>query len=230
VQYRLSPHTTIGGNYTFYRFSYSHSLGGAYIHTAAFAAAHRVSPSTEFSFYAGASRLESSFEQTVPVAPAILAILCPPSARVPCPVSGGTVISNTNSWGPMFGARISRSFLRGVAYLNAGKSVTPGNGLFLTSNAITASAGYGYTVLRQWSLSVSATYISATSLGNVTGKYGEVAGAYRMSRQIVGSLSFVSSFTVTRYRSDSFTGYNRLIYAASVGIGFSPGRNPVRFF
>jgi hypothetical protein len=51
-----------------------------------------------------------------------------------------------------------------------------------------------------------------------------------MSRQIVKSLSFVSSFSASKYQSSSFSGYNRLIYSASVGLGFSPSNIPVRFF
>jgi hypothetical protein len=51
-----------------------------------------------------------------------------------------------------------------------------------------------------------------------------------MSRQIVKSLSFVSSFSATQYQSGSFNAYNRLIYTASVGIGFSSKKIPVRFF
>jgi hypothetical protein len=230
IQYRLSPQATLGANYNFSHFSYTNSFGGADIHAAAFAASYRLSRWTEFSFFGGASRLQSSFEQTVPVDPAILAILCPSSSRARCPVTAGTVISNSTLWGPDFSARFSRSFQRGVAYVNAGESITPGNGLFLTSRAITASVGYGYSGLRGWSLNAAATYTSALSLGNVTGRYKDLMGMYSMSRQIVGPLSFVSSFNATRYRSASFTGYNRLIYTASVGIGFSSGNKPVRFF
>jgi hypothetical protein len=93
-----------------------------------------------------------------------------------------------------------------------------------------ASVGYGYSGLRDWSLNVSATYMSALSLGNVTGGYSDVGATYSMSRQIMRSLSLVSSFNAMRYRSGSFAGYNRLIYIASVGFGFSSRNTPVRFF
>ena len=230
IQYRLSPHVTIGANYTFFHFSYTHSLGGADVHAAAFSASYRASRRTEVSFFVGPSRMESSFEQTVPIDPTILAILCPSSARVPCPVRNGAVISNSTLWGPYYGARFARSFQHGVAYVNGGESITPGNGLFLTSRTTMASVGYGYSGLRDWSLNVSATYMSALSLGNVTGGYSDVGATYSMSRQIMRSLSLVSSFNAMRYRSGSFAGYNRLIYIASVGFGFSSRNTPVRFF
>jgi hypothetical protein len=79
-------------------------------------------------------------------------------------------------------------------------------------------------------MNVSAMYRSAMSLGNVIGRYTDMGATYRMSRQITGSLSFVSSFNAMRYQSASFTGYNRMIYTASVGLGFSSRNEPVRFF
>jgi hypothetical protein len=117
-----------------------------------------------------------------------------------------------------------------VAYLSAGESITPGNGLFLTSRAATAGAGYGYSGLRKWSLGIGVSYVTALSLGNIQGGYGQLAGSFGMSRQLVGKLSFVSSFGATQYESNSFTAYNRLIYSASVGLGFSSKNIPVRFF
>jgi hypothetical protein len=63
-----------------------------------------------------------------------------------------------------------------------------------------------------------ATYMSALSLGNVTGRYAGLTGSCRVSRQIVGALSFVSSFNAMRYQSESIAAYNRLIYTASVGL------------
>ena len=174
--------------------------------------------------------MESTFLQTVPIDPNVLAILCPPSLVSACPLTGTTVVSNTLLWAPNFGVRLSRSFQRGVAYVSAGESITPGNGLFLTSRMATAMAGYGYSGLRKWSLGLSVSYSTALSLGNVTGNYGQVTGSYSMSRQIVKSLSFVSSFSATQYQSGSFNAYNRLIYTASVGIGFSSKKIPVRFF
>jgi hypothetical protein len=230
AQYRLSRRVTVGGGYSFIHYGYTHSFGGAYVHSGTVSLSMRMSRWTEFSFFGGGSRVESNFEETVPIDPNILAILCPSSVNAPCPLSSGTVISHSVFWAPSFGARVSRSFHRGVAYLSAGEGVTPGNGLFLTSRSDMAQAGYGYSGMRKWSLSVGVSYGSSRSLGNIQGSYGQVAGWYNMSRLIVKSLSFVSGFTATQYRSVSFTGYNRLIYSASVGLGFSPGNIPVRFF
>ena len=206
VQYRLSPHVTIGADYTFSHYNYTRGAGAAAIHATAFTAAWRVSRWTELSFFAGPSRMDSRLAQA------------------------GADPSNSTQWKPNYGIRFARSFQHGVAYVNGGEAVIPGNGLFLTSSATTVTAGYRYLGLRDWNLSVAAAYKSALSLGNVTGRYEDVIGSYRLSRQIVGALSFVSSFEATRYQSASFAGYNRLIYTASMGFAFSSHNLPPRFF
>jgi hypothetical protein len=230
VQYRISRRTTIGGGYGFSHYSYSGSVGGAFVHSGSVSVSVRLSRRTEFSAFGGASHVASTFEQTVPIDPSILSILCPAGLVSSCPLTGATVINNNSFWGPNFGIRYSRSFEKGVFSLGAGESITPGNGLFLTSRSQTASAGYGYSGLRKWSLSVGVFYVKALSLGNVQGGYGEVSGYYGMSRQLIGRVSFVSSFNATQYLSNSFNAYNRLIYSASVGLGFSSRNIPVRFF
>jgi hypothetical protein len=230
VQYRLSRRSTVGGVYSYSHYGYTGSAGGADIHTAGASLSLRLSRWTEFSFFGGAARVESNFEQTQAIDPSILAILCPPSLNLPCPLSTGTFKRHTLFWGPDFGARYSRSFRRGVAFVSVGESIIPGNGLFLTSRQAIASAGYGYSGLRKWNLNIGVRYATALSLGNVQGGYGQVAGLYGLSRQIVKSLNFVSSFAATQYQSGSFGAYNRLIYSASIGLGFSSNNVPLRFF
>jgi hypothetical protein len=230
MQYRLSRRATLGSSYGFSHYAYTGSTGGAFVNSATVSLSMRFNRWTELSAFGGASRVSSRFEQTVPINPALLAILCPPSLVATCPLTGGTVINNHLLWAPDFGIRFSRSFQRGVAYLSAGESITPGNGLFLTSRSESASAGYGYSGLRKWSLNLGVSYVRALSLGNIQGGYGQVSGAFGVSHQIVGKLSFVSSFSATDYRSGSFTPYNRLIYSASAGLGFSTKNIPVRFF
>ncbi len=230
LQYRLSRRVTIGGEYGFSHYGFSGNLGGSYIHSVGLSLSARFSQRAELSLFGGASFVNSSFEQTVPISPAILAILCPPNLVTVCPLTASLVISNNNLWAPNFGVRISRSFQRGALYANAGESITPGNGLFLTSRSQTANAGYGYSGLRKWSFNIGVGYVRALSLGNIQGTYGQVAGSFGLSRQLFSHVSFVSSVSATQYQSGSFTEYNHLIYSATVGLGFSTKNIPVRFF
>ena len=84
--------------------------------------------------------------------------------------------------------------------------------------------------LRNWSLNTGVGYTTALSFGNVQGGWGQVSGSFGMGRQLVKSLSFVSGFTASSYRSNAFAAYNRVIYSVVVGLGYSSRNIPIRFF
>ncbi|HUB78278.1 MAG TPA: hypothetical protein VMB03_05750 [Bryobacteraceae bacterium] len=229
-QYRLSRQITVGGTFTYDQFGFSGGAGSSNIYSGTVSFSDRFTRWTELSLFAGASRVSSSFEQVVPINPAFLAILCPSGIVQNCNLPSTLAINNNLFWAPDLGIRLSRSFHRGVAYLAAGESITPGNGLFLTSRMQTASAGYGYSGLRKWSLNAGLFYSRALSLGNIQGGYGGLSGSVAMSHELFSHVSFVASFYATKYQSSSFSPYNRLIYTASIGLGYSSKNIPVRFF
>ena len=230
AQYRLSRRVTVGGTFGYNQFGFSGDVGSSHIYSGTVSLSARFTRWTELSLFGGAARVDSSFEEVVPINPAFLAILCPSGLVQNCNLPNTLAINNNLFWAPDFGIRLSRSFHRGVAYLAAGESITPGNGLFLTSRAETASAGYGYSGLRKWSLNAGVFYVRALSLGNIQGGYGGVTGSFAMSRELFSHISFVASLNATQYQSASFNPYNRLIYTASVGLGYSSKNSPVRFF
>jgi hypothetical protein len=221
VQYRLTRRSTVGANYAYTHFAYHGTFNATDIHSVSGTYAIQLSRSLEFTGFGGFSRVESKFLQNVPIDPVIAALIG---------VTNGVVISHSIVLHPIYSARLSRSFQRGVAFLSGGSSVTPGNGLFLTSTALTASAGYTYTGLRRWSLGATAAYIHANSISNVIGAYGNVSGILSTSRQIGRFTHLTFSFSAIQYQSSSFVGYNRLTYSANLGLGFAPGNIPLRIW
>ena len=123
MEYRITRRSTIGLNYRFDDFSYAHIFSGTGAHTAAFSFSTRLSRWVEFSAYGGASRMESKFVQTVTVDPAITALLG---------ITSGVQLFYNINYVPTFSGRLARSFEHGVAYIEAKRAITPGNGLFLT--------------------------------------------------------------------------------------------------
>ena len=219
VQYRLTRRTTVGANYQFEQFSFTRIFGGTDLHSFRGALSMRLSKTLELSGYAGVTRFESKFVQQVPVDPAITALLG---------ISFGQQVVYGVHWTPDIDVRLSRSVHEGVFYLTAGRLVTPGNGLFLTSEQTTVAGGYNYTGLRRWSFGLTAVYNDGTSVGNISGKYGNEGGTLNVSRQIAHNFHFVMSFAGNRYFSQTFTQYNRPIYDVRIGFGWSPGDIPLR--
>lgn len=221
MQYRLTRRTTVGVAYTFTQYDFTHVFSGTDLHALVGAYSLRLSRNMEFTGWAGAMRAETKFIQTVPLDPVVAALLGQ---------TQGNVIVYRVDYLPTFSGRLSRTFHTGVLYASGGRTLTPGNGLFLTSRTSTATVGYSYTGLRRWSFSSAANTNLSTSIGNVNGTYRGYSGSLTVSRQIRGSVSWFTSFSARRYSSPDFTGYNRTIYSVRVGFGFSPGDVPLRIW
>lgn len=221
MQYRLTRRTTVGLNYLYTHFSFNHIFGATDIHGVTGSFGMLLSRNVEVSGYAGFMRLENKFIQTVAVDPVVAAIIG---------ITQGTQIVYGIQYVPNVSARISRKFQRGVLYASGGHSVTPGNGLFLTSVMTTVDTGYAYTGLRQWSFNADAGIQRGDSVGNVVGNYNNASAGFSISRRIGPSLHAISTFHVRKYDSPDFSKYSRLIYESRIGIGFTPGDVPLRIW
>jgi hypothetical protein len=219
VQYRISRRTTIGGNYSYTHYSFTGIFSSTDMHGANATFATQFARRLELSGYAGAARVETKFIQTVPVDPAITAILG---------ITEGTRVAYSVRYIPTLSVRLSQTLSRGVLYLAGGHSVTPGNGLFLTSSVTNISGGYSYTGLRRWSFNAQAGYNDSESIGNVIGRYKDLDASVTASRQVSRSIHAIFGFTARKYESGDFSQYNRVVYMARVGVGFTPGDVPLR--
>jgi len=221
VQYRLTRSTTIGSAYGYQHFDYNHIFGGTDMHQITGTYGVRISRLMEFSAFAGAVFSESKFIQQIAIDPSIAALLG---------ITQASLVGYGVHWEPTFSARLSRTFQRGVAYVGVSRTITPGNGLFLTSSVTAADAGYSYTWKRLWSFGAAVDYARAKSIGNIMGVYGGVSGSVNASRQIWRWIHFTSTFAARSYSSPDYAQYNRVIYTATAGLGFAPGDVPLRIW
>jgi hypothetical protein len=221
LQYRLTRRTTIGGNYTYTEFSYSGSSSNADMHSVAATYAIQLTRHLEFTGYAGAMRVETKFIQNVPVDPAIAALIG---------LSESTEIVYSARYVPNLSGRLSETFKKGVVYIAAGHTVTPGNGLFLTSVSTSVLGGYSYTGIRSWSFSLHGSYDNSQSVGNVVGNYKDASGGFSTAHQLGHGFHAIASFDLRKYGSSTFDQYNRLVYEGRVGFGWAPGDVPLRIW
>jgi hypothetical protein len=219
MQYRVTRRTTLGAAYTYTHFDFTGIFSGTDVHSVVGSYAVRITRQTEFTGFAGMQRAETKFIQSVPVDPVVAALLG---------TGVGNVVIHRIDWSPTANGRLSRTFQNGVLYLAGGHSVTPGNGLFLTSRMTSVMAGYAYTGVRRWSFNSEASAGLGKSFGNIIGRYNTYAGTVTVSRQISGAISAVASFGARRYDSPDFENYRRTVYTTRIGIGFSPGDVPLR--
>lgn len=219
MQYRLTRNSTIGVNYTFLHYGYHGIFSSADIHAFTGTYAVRLTRRLEFSGYAGIARAESKFVQSVPVDPIITELFG---------ITSTTAVIYSVNYLPEINARISYVFRKGVLYVGGGHTVTPGNGLFLTTYMTRFTGGYTYTGVHRWSFAAQGEYDRGDSIANVTGIYGDYGGGVSASHSLSRIIHSVFSATVLRYFSPGFAAYNRPIYNVSAGFGISPGDVPVR--
>jgi hypothetical protein len=221
VQYRLSARSTIGGAFSYTSFRTPGIFNTTNMYSVMATYGLRLSRVWEMSVYGGMLRSENKFIQTVPLDPVVQLLLG---------VREGTAVGYGVRSIPHVGGRVSRTFSRGVLYVSGGETIVPGNGLFLTSRATTGRAGYTYTGLRVWSLSAFMNYTAAKSIANVVGGYSTLAASISAGRQLVKSISLNLAVTAQSYSSGTFANYNRPIYGFSLGLGWTPGEIPLRFW
>jgi hypothetical protein len=225
LQYRLSRRTTIGLGYTYTHYSFNGIFSSTDLHTLVASYAIRLSRTFELSATGGATRFENKFVQNVPIDPAIAAVICVPGQ--PC---GTTEVTYGVNYIPSITARLSKVVPRGIVFVTGGRSVTPGNGLFLTSTSTVVGGGYSYTGLKKWAITTSLNYTTSDSVGNVLGKYTNIVASANVSRQIYRATHFVLGFDARQYGSPDFKNYNKWAYAVRAGFGFTPGDIPIRLW
>jgi hypothetical protein len=221
AQYRVARNTTVGVNYTFNHYSFTNTIGGTDLHSLSGTYSVRPSRWFEFSAYAGILRLESKFIRELRIDPVIAQLLG---------IGDTTQIFHTMQYTPNLAARLSRRFRTGVLYVSGGHSVTPGNGLFLTSIATTAMGGYTFTGVRYWSFSVQGGTSRGNASGNISGRYDTTTAGVSISRSLGAGVHLTARYTARQYSSKDFEQYNRLIYTGAVGISFTPGDMPLRLW
>ena len=223
MEYRVSRSTTIGAMYNYNHYSFTRILSDADMHGAAGTFARRLTATLELTLYGGFLRVENEGVQDVSIDPAIAALLGISSTQLS--------VNHSVRYVPNASGRLSQGFKKGVAYLAGGRTVTPGNGLFLTSQMTNITAGYTYTGIRRWSFNVSAARNDGVSIGNiVNGDYRDTTGMVSISRDLTKKLHVVGGGWVHQYGSSDFAQYNRRVYEARIGLQFAPGDVPLRIF
>ena len=221
VQYRISRRSTIGGVYQYMHFSFTGIFSSTDSHSVAASYSLALSRSTQFSAYAGVTRYETIFVQSVAIDPAIAALIG---------ISSAERVSYQKNYTPNIALRLAKTVPRGTVFVSASHALIPGNGLFLTSTSTNVGLGYNYVGLRRWAISAGASYDTSNSVGNVIGQYGGYSGTLSLSRQLLPSTHGVLSFNARRYDSGDFKNYNKWSYGARIGLSFSPGDIPLRLW
>jgi len=215
--YRLTRYTTLAMFYNFNHFEFTHSFGASDIHTAGLGISSRLSRSVEFSVQAGGARVESLFLSAVRLDPVIAAITGQ--------TTGVQAIYDVR-YVPTVRARLTKQMQRSRAEVSYGRSVNPGNGIFLTSRTEEATGSFSYQGLRHWSLSANVGYMKLGALAQGIGTYTGYTAGLGVSRDLAHGLYWVLRGDELHAATNN-TIANRNATRVTLGLSWSPGEIPL---
>lgn len=218
VAYRVSRRQTIEAGYRYDHFDFTRGFGESNMHTAFLGYSVTLSRRWELRLEGGGIRTEVQGLQSFAVDPAISAITG---------VTTGVRAFYQLNYLPQEVVSLSGRFHYSSLQFSYNDSITPGNGIFLTSRAQYASGSYSYTGLRQWNLGLSGGYSKLRSIGqDLLGTYSYYSAGLGATYNLGRSFHFTARLD-GRHTSLTGAGFKRNSYRAAVGIAFSPGEVPL---
>jgi hypothetical protein len=220
VQYRITRHTTIGADYRFMHFDFTRGFGYSNIHSVGVNYSTQLTRYMQLSARIGGARVESESLVEVPIDPAIAAI------------TGQTVgiqAAHRLTYTPDILARLSYTLRREAFGLTYNNTVSPGNGVYLTSRAQSAHVFYSYTGIRYWNFGVDVGYDRLTALTQTLDAYSSYGAGLGVTRELGKGLHAVLRFDA-RHLSVAQDVFLHDQYRAMVGLNWSPGEVPLKLW
>lgn len=216
VAYRLSRFQSLGVDYSFHHYEFTNYFGSADMHGVAVNYSLQMGRYWTLRFRGGGYRLELVALQRVSLDPVIAAIIGQRAA---------ISVFYKVSYLPNFEVNLARSFRHASLSFYYLRSISPGNGVYLTSGGEGGGASYHYNGLRRVSLGATASYHTYRALMQNLGQYRSYRGGGSAAFKLLRSLSLTTSAHARRYELRG-TGFDRVSYQLAVGLGFHPGDIP----
>jgi hypothetical protein len=189
VNYRLTRQTTVGAYYSFSHYLYPHGFGNSDTDTFGVIYSYAFNRTTQLRFRGGLSVVESLGLVTVPIPPAFAALLG---------TGEGVIDSYATYRATDMSAQFIKDFRRGrTASLAYARGISPGNGVYQTSQQESISASLTAKVLRSYSLTLgggrdtlrAATLSVVENLGTYQSEYARLSLSRSYRRGVGASLT-----------------------------------------
>jgi len=214
VNYRLTRKLTVGSYYSFSHYLYPHGVGNSDINTFGLITSYAINRTMQFRFRGGLSNVYSLGEQTVQINPLIAALLG---------VNTGIIDSSQTYRTTDFSAQFVKDFRgRATASLAYARGISPGNGVYQTSQQESISGNLTTKVFRTYSLQVGLGRDTLESVAQNLGKYQSEYARISLNRTYRRGIG-VSLGAEYRYFDVAGLGYLRNQLRITSGITWSPG-------
>jgi hypothetical protein len=217
VSYRASKRSTFSVTYSFSHYEFPGAFGASDIMSFGGGYQRAVGRDWQLGFTGSVTRVESLGLTRIALDPIVASLLGETS---------GVEAFYAKNYLPGLNANITRRMRKGTLTFSAARFISPGNGLFLTSQNNAYNAAYSYTGLRNWSLYASAGYSQLSSLTRTAGQYTGVTVGLGASHAIYRTLHFTANLA---YR-DQFISSSTFKHngeRVSAGLAWSPRPLPL---
>lgn len=214
--YRINTGLSVGTVYTYMRYDFPQIFGRSDIQGLSLRINKQFTPNLGLTIVGGAFHLATSGTETVQLSPEIAAIL----GRT----TGVESFARTDLI-PQIEATLRYSLERSIFTIGYARTVTPGNGVYLTSQSDTASVGYNYTGIRKLSMGASSYYSRRKSLAIVTGPLSMYRVGTGLSYTLTRHINISSQLDYRTFDSPGVRG--REGFALFLGLSVSPARLPL---
>ena len=216
-QYRLSRNTTIGARYQREHFQYPNFFGNSDINAYTGFLGTRLGPLWTLSVGGGAFQSGVVGLQSVALPPAVAAILG---------VTSTIQVFRANNWLPTGEISLNRKMKNASLGFSYARSVSPGNGVYLTSRSESGLGTYSYMGIRKLSFSISGGYWSIDSLGQGIPPYRSFIGGTGFTYTLFRDLHATGRYDL-RQQQIYIAGYRDTSYRVTFGLTYSPGTLPL---
>jgi hypothetical protein len=221
VAYRLTPRQTISASYENTYFDFQGAYGDSRLQTTALGYSIALTREWDLSTLAGGVRVDTLGLTQVALDPTIAALTGESFAIV--------TFSNV-LYLPVEELRLIRRFKDGSLTFDYASTVTPGNGLYLTSRQTSGTLAYSYIATRSLRARLNAGYSQLSALGQAVGKYSNLQGGMQVLYKLTADTYLDMRYDYRHYTTH-YTPYDKTGDAllgndsnrVSLGVAFSLG-------
>lgn len=215
-RYQFDRNSSIGVGYNFIHMGFPRIFGASDIHSVQVRYSRQLARRIMLEVDGGVYRVESLATSVVTLSPEVAAILGVGSSIA--------AVYKVNKL-PQFSATLSYARQRQAYHVGYTQGVTPGNGLYLTSQQRSANGGYSYSGIRKMSIGLNAGFTQYNSLlVQQLSRYNSGQAGLGLSYVLGHHLNFVAQADV---RTFSTAGGKRTGYDGSIGLRYSPAEVPL---
>ena len=218
ISYRLTQKSQMGGEFMQQNSRYSNLFGGVSSQSAMLTFQTQLSQTLTVTGGGGIGRIRSDFVGSVPIDPALAALL-----------GTSTILqaTQTSFLTPYYSAGVSKQFERGSLSIQGGRGSSAGNGVVMAGVQDTATVSYSRILSERIGTSWFANY------SRLSGRVATLAVTEAAQTGGMLSLRVFRSVSLTcqagfRYQSVSTTSRRRDLFAG-FGLAWSPGGHPFTF-